>query len=57
MKDLIVIGAYCPDEERQKLLYTLVNSLLEVKDQFDIMISTHTNPPSYITDKVGLSFL
>lgn len=56
MKDLIVIGAYCPDEERQKLLYTLVNSLLEVKDQFDIMISTHTNPPSYITDKVDYLF-
>ena len=56
MKDLIIIGAHCPDEEREKLLYTLVNSLLEVKDQFDIMISTHTNPPSYITDKVDYLF-
>lgn len=56
MKDLIVIGAYCPDEERQKLLNNLVDSLLNIQESYDILISTHSKIPEYIIDKVDYLF-
>lgn len=56
MKDLIVIGAYCPDEERQKLLYNCLESLSPLKKDFDFMISTHTLIPEYIANKVDYIF-
>jgi hypothetical protein len=56
MKDLILIGSYCPDEEREKLLNECVDSLLKVKGDFDILISSHTIIPEYITRKVDYVF-
>jgi hypothetical protein len=56
MKDLILIGAYCPDEEREKLLNECVESLLNVNRDFDILISSHTIIPEYITRKVDYVF-
>jgi len=56
MKDLIIIGAHCPDEERKKLLYNLVNSFQEIRESFDILISTHLYIPEYITEKVDYVF-
>lgn len=56
MKDLIIIGAYCPDEEREKLLYNLVDSLQNIKESYDILISTHSKIPDYILDKVNYVF-
>lgn len=56
MKDLIIIGAYCPDKERQKLLYDCLESLLPIRNDFDFMISTHTLIPEYIADKVDYIF-
>jgi hypothetical protein len=56
MKDLIVIGAYCPDEERQKLLNNLVDSLSNIQESYDILISTHSKIPEYIVDKVDYIF-
>jgi hypothetical protein len=56
MKDLIVIGAYCPDKERQKLLNNLVDSLLNIQESYDILISTHSKIPEYIVDKVDYIF-
>jgi hypothetical protein len=38
MKDLILIGAYCPDDERETLLSNLVNQLQEIRNNFDILI-------------------
>jgi hypothetical protein len=37
MKDLIVIGAYCPDKEREDMLNRCVDSLLPLKDDFDFL--------------------
>jgi len=56
MKDLILIGAYCPDDEREILLNKCVDSLLKVKDDFDILISSHTTIPEYISKKVDYVF-
>lgn len=56
MKDLILVGTYCPDEERQKLLDNLINSLSKRKDLFDILISSHSKIPEYIVDKVDYIF-
>ena len=56
MKDLILIGAYCPDDEREKLLNKCVDSILKVKGDFDILISSHTIIPEYISKKVDYTF-
>ena len=37
MKDLIVIGAYCPDKERENLLYNLVDKLY-LNNKEDLMM-------------------
>jgi len=56
MKDLILIGAHCPDDEREKLLNKCIDSLLSCKDEYDILICSHTEIPSYITKKVDYVF-
>jgi len=56
MKELILIGAYCPDEEREKLLNQCVDSFQKCKNQYDILICSHTEIPSYITKKVDYTF-
>lgn len=56
MKDLIVIGSYCPDEERIKMLDRCVDSLDGIRKDFDVMISSHTIVPDYISKKVEYTF-
>ena len=56
MKDLIVIGAYCPDKERENLLNRCVDSIQNIRGDFDIMISSHSIIPEYITQKVDYVF-
>ncbi len=56
MKELILIGAYCPDEEREKLLDDCVNLLQRVRSDYDILICSHTEIPSYILKKVDFVF-
>lgn len=56
MKELILIGAYCPDDEREQLLYECVNSLQNCRNEYDILICSHTEIPSYISKKVDYVF-
>jgi hypothetical protein len=56
MKELILIGAYCPDYEREKLLNYCVDSLQRCRDNYDILISSHTEIPKYISQKVDYTF-
>jgi len=56
MKDLIVIGAYCPDKEREDMLNRCVDSLLPLKDDFDFLITSHSIIPEYIAKKVDFTF-
>lgn len=56
MKDLILIGAHCPDDERTELLHNCIKSLQKVRDDFDILICSHTHIPDYIVKKVDYSF-
>ena len=56
MKDLIVIGTYCPDLERQKILDDCINSLQKGRDRYDILICSHTFIPEYIQQKVDYVF-
>ena len=56
MKDLIILGAYCPDEERLKLLSNCIDSIYPIKKDFDILITTHSKLPDYIVDKVDYVF-
>jgi hypothetical protein len=54
MKDLILITAYCPDDDRETILRNLVTSLKEYKDNFDLMIVSHTPIPIDIQKKVDV---
>lgn len=56
MKNLIIIGSYCPDDERIQLLNNCVESLSGLKNDFDIMISSHSIIPDFITKKVDYTF-
>ena len=55
-KDLIVIGTYCPDLERQKILNNCIDSLQKGRDKYDILICSHTFIPEYIHEKVDYVF-
>jgi hypothetical protein len=56
MKDLILIGAHCPDDEREKLLNECIDSLQICRNEYDILICSHTEIPSYISKKVDYVF-
>ena len=56
MKSVIVIGAYCPDNERKQLLENCINSLQPIRKDFDILISSHVHVPEHIVDKVDYYF-
>lgn len=48
MKDLILISAYCPDEERKTLLAECIESIQPIKKDFDILIASHSYIPENI---------
>ena len=56
MKSIIIISAYCPDDERKQLLENCINSLQPIRKDFDILISTHAYIPEYIGKKVDFVF-
>lgn len=55
-KPIIIVGAYCPDDERIQLLENCINSLQPIKSDFDILISSHSYIPEYIAKKVDYVF-
>jgi hypothetical protein len=57
MKDLILIGAHCPDYEREILLNQFVDSLQNCREEYDILICSHIDVPTYITKKVDYIFV
>jgi hypothetical protein len=56
MKELILIGAHCPDDEREKLLNECIDALQRCRNEYDILICSHTEIPSYISKKVDYVF-
>ena len=56
MKDLIIIGAHCPDDERKDLLNKCINSLQPCRNKYDILISSHTEIPTHILKNVDYVF-
>ena len=48
-KDLILITSYTPDEERENLLFNLLESI--DRDVFDVMISSHSSVSRKIIEK------
>lgn len=56
MKDLILIGAHCPDVERETFMAKLVNQLQGARDKYDILICSHLTIPEYISRQVDFVF-
>jgi hypothetical protein len=56
MKDIIIISAYCPDDERKLMLEKCINSLQGLKKDFDLLISSHSYVPEHIGKKVDFVF-
>jgi hypothetical protein len=53
MKSIIAIKAHCPTIEKKDDLSKLVNSLVPFKDQFTLVILSHTIVPHEICEKVN----
>ena len=51
MKDLFLITAYTPDDERKNLLRDFISSI--DKKLFDIMVVSHSSIPEDIINKVN----
>lgn len=56
MKSLIIIGTYCPDNERKKLLFDLLVNLQIIRESFDILVTSHTKIPDNFLDKIDYFF-
>lgn len=56
MKDLILVGAYCPDDYRERLLSNFLDCLQTVRERYDILVCSHTIIPSYIVKKCDYVF-
>lgn len=56
MKNIIIISAYCPDDERKSMLEKCIDSLQGLKKDFDLLISAHTYIPEHIAKKVDFVF-
>ena len=56
MKPIIVISAYCPDDERKLILENCINSLQPIRNDFDLLISSHSYIPEHIGKKVDFVF-
>ena len=52
MKDLICITAHCPNAEKRKILLDLVLGLQPIRDDFDIMVVSHTPITFDVQEKV-----
>lgn len=55
MKDIVLITAYCPDNNRIEKLRRVVTQLSKFKDYLDIIVVSHTPIPTDIQDKLNLS--
>jgi hypothetical protein len=56
MKPIIIISAYCPDDERKHLLEKCINSLQPIRKDFDLLITSHSYIPEHIGKKVDFVF-
>jgi len=55
MKDVVLITAFCPDPEREKILRDLVSFLSEKKEKLDIILISHTPIPEDISRQTYIS--
>ena len=55
-KNIIAVGAYCPDDERKLILERCINSLQPLRKDFDLMISSHSLVPENVSKKVDFVF-
>jgi len=53
MKDLITIFTYCPDDKRKKVLLNLLEKLQEIRNDFDILLVSHSNISELSYDMVN----
>jgi hypothetical protein len=56
LKDLILITAHCNTPDKEEILRGLTNDCQQVRDQYDIMIVSHTTIPVDIAEKTDYSF-
>lgn len=54
MKDLILVTAYCPDKNRLEKVRVLINQLYSFKEEYDVMLVSHTSIPVDIQNKVNV---
>jgi hypothetical protein len=56
MKDLIAISAYCPDIDRKKCLIQTLIKIQELRENFDILLVTHSPIDTTISELVDFAY-
>jgi hypothetical protein len=57
MKDLICVFTYCPDFERKKVLLDLLNQLQPIRDEYEILVLSHSSLPEICSDLSDFIFI
>ena len=55
-KELILIVAYCPDQERKSILMDFLRDLQKFRTDYDILLTSHTNLDNHFTDHVDFFY-
>lgn len=55
MRDLVLITAHCDSPEKEEILRGLVNDFQEVREEFDLMVVSHTVIPVDVARKTDYS--
>lgn len=57
MKDLISVFAYCPDIQRKNSLFDLIKKLQQIRNNFDILLVSHSTVPELILSQVDFAYI
>ena len=56
MKDLITVFTYCPDKKRKKVLQDLIDKLQNLRNDFDVMVVSHSKIPDLCYDNIDFFY-
>jgi len=57
MKSLVSIFTYCPDTDRKLILLDLLKKIQNIRNDFDILVVSHSDLPDGIVDLCDFSFI
>lgn len=56
MKDLIAVFTYCPDDERKRILYSLLEKIQKLRHKYEIIVVSHSPIPDISYELIDFFF-